>query len=175
MKILTLPQLHQTYEYDCGAKILQTVLAYYGIEIREEHLLKNAKTSKDGTLVKNMVSVFKKYGLKTDSREMNITDVKNYLNKKIPVVLLLQAWSERKNTDWKNDIKDGHYVVAIGYTKDRVIFEDPYSFHRTYLKYKELEDRWHDIDPNGKKYFHHGIAVFGKIPKFKSEKIIHMD
>lgn len=175
MKILTLPQLHQTYEYDCGAKILQAVLAYYGIEIREEHLLKQAKTTKDGTLVKNMVNTLKKYGLKTDSREMNINDVKNYLNNKIPVILLLQAWSEIKKTDWKKNWNDGHYVVAIGYTKDKIIFEDPYSFHRTYLKNNELEERWHDIDPNGKKYLNHGIAIFGTNPKFKADKIIHMD
>lgn len=175
MKIINLPQIRQTYGYDCGAKTIQAILVYYGIEIRGDHIMKFAQTTKEGTQIQSMIRVIKKYGLKTDSREMTITDVKNYLNKKIPVILVLQAWTKRKNIDWEKDWRDGHYVVAIGYTKDRIIFEDPSSFPRTYLSYNELEKRWHDVGQNGKKYIHHGIAIFGKNPEFIPGKIVHMD
>jgi len=40
MKILDFPELRQTFNYDCGAKALQSVLAYYGIDIREEEIIK---------------------------------------------------------------------------------------------------------------------------------------
>ncbi|MFA6161522.1 MAG: cysteine peptidase family C39 domain-containing protein [Patescibacteria group bacterium] len=174
MKSITLPQLRQTYGYDCGAKAIQTVLVYYGIELREDHILKTAGTTKNGTQIKGIIKVAEKNGLKTDSREMSIGDIKDYIDKKIPVILALQAWTAKKKVDWKKDWIDGHYVVAIGYTKDKILFEDPSSFERTYLKYNELEKRWHDMDIKGKKYDHHGIAVFGKKPKFDKDKLKHM-
>ncbi|MBU1445706.1 C39 family peptidase [Patescibacteria group bacterium] len=175
MEIITLPQLRQTYGYDCGAKALQAVLVYYGIEVREDNIIKTAKTTSKGTPIQGIITIAQKHGLKTESREMTIRDVKNYIKKKIPVILVLQAWTAKKKVDWEKDWTDGHYVVAIGYTKDKILFEDPSSFERDYLKYDELEKRWHDVDANGKKYFHHGIAIFGKKPKFNRDKVIHMD
>ncbi|MFH1187751.1 MAG: cysteine peptidase family C39 domain-containing protein [bacterium] len=175
MKTITLPQLRQTYEYDCGAKALQAVLVYYGIEIADSHILKDAKTSKKGTPVKGIIDAAKKYGLKTISAQMSIEDIKKYINKKIPVILVLQAWTQKNIVDWEKDWMDGHYVVAIGYAKNKILFDDPSSFKRTYLKYDELEKRWHDVDSKGKKYYHHGIAIFGKTPKFKRDELIHMD
>ncbi len=47
MKILDFPELVQTYDYDCGAKALQAVLAYYGIEKHEDVLMIAAKTNKE--------------------------------------------------------------------------------------------------------------------------------
>ena len=176
MKSIILPKLHQTYGYDCGAKALQSVLTYYGIEMREDFIIKDAKTSKKGTSIKGIIKVAEKYGLKTVSKEMSLKEIKKYINKKTPVILLLQAWAEKKVTNWEKDWADGHYVVAVGYTQDKVLFEDPSSFSLTYLKYNELEKRWHDIDSrNGKKYYHHGIAVFGKKPKYKKDKIVKMN
>jgi ABC-type bacteriocin/lantibiotic exporter with double-glycine peptidase domain len=83
MKAITLPQLRQTYSYDCGAKALQTVLVYYGIEVREDHLIKSAGTSKNGTSIQGIIKVANKYGLKTDSRQMTINDIKGYIKQKI--------------------------------------------------------------------------------------------
>ncbi len=175
MKIIVLPQLRQTYCYDCGANALQSVLVYYGIEVREDCLIKLTGTSKEGTSIKGIIKVAEKYGLKTESKQMTIDDIKWYIKKDVPVIIALQAWTEKEKVDWENDWVDGHWVVAIGYTKDKIIFEDPSSFVRVYLKYEELEKRWHDVDTNGKKYFHHGIAIFGKKPKFDRDKIVHME
>ena len=175
MNKIILPQLRQTYGYDCGAKALQSVLVYYGIEVREDHIIKSTGTSKDGTSIRGIINVANKHGLKTDSRQMTIKDLKEYLKKSIPIILVLQAWTEKKKVNWEIDWIDGHYVVAIGFTKDKILFEDPSSFERTYLKYDELEKRWHDVDTDGKKYFHHGIAIFGKKPQFNRDKVVHMD
>ncbi|PKM91510.1 hypothetical protein CVU82_02860 [Candidatus Falkowbacteria bacterium HGW-Falkowbacteria-1] len=175
MKNIGLPQLRQTYGYDCGAKALQAVLAYYGIEVREEYIIKRTKTSEDGTSIEGIVETVSAYGLKSTSREMSIKDIKDYLNKKIPVILALQAWTKKEDVDWETDWDDGHYVVAAGYTRNKIIFEDPFSFVRTYLTCDELEKRWHDVGVDGKKYFHHGIAIFGEKKKFKRDRLIHMD
>lgn len=175
MKTIILPQLRQTYNYDCGAKALQSVLTYYGIKLREDYIIKSTGTSKSGTTIKKLIKVAADNGLKTNSRQMTINDIKEYIKKDVPVILVLQAWTKKKKVDWENDWTDGHYVVAIGYTKDKIFFEDTSSFERTYLKYDELNKRWHDVDAGEKKYFHHGIAIFGKKPCFKREKIVHMD
>lgn len=172
MKKLNFPELRQTYEYDCGAKALQSVLVYYGIEISEENLLKTAGTNKiRGTTRKGMTRVLKKYGLKSDDKEMKIKELKTYINKKIPVIILLQAWDNVP--DYSKKYKDGHWAVAIGYDKNKIIFEDPYSFERTYLTEKELKERWHSKERK-MKIKNYGIAVYGKIPKYDSKKIIHM-
>ncbi len=175
-KIIHIPNLRQNYDYDCGVAAVQSVLAYYGIEERSDKIIKIAKTTeKDGTPIKGILGCFKKYGLKTASKKMTIDEVKKYIDKKILVILVLQAWTSKKNVNWEENWDDGHYAVAIGYTKNRIIFEDPSSFNHTYLNFKELEKRWHDTDKDGKKYLNHGIVILGKKPKFERDKIVHMD
>lgn len=174
MKIKNFPNFRQTYEYDCGAQALQSVLAYYGIDIRSEKIMKLAGTSKTGTPIKNIKKIAEKFGLKTKMSEMSILDVKKYIDKKIPVILLLQAWTEKKNIDWVNDWRNGHYAVAIGYDSKKIYFEDPSSIFRTFLTYSELEKRWHDKVSNNK-YINYGVAIYGKNPSYNPEKLIHMD
>ncbi|MCA9477665.1 MAG: C39 family peptidase [Nanoarchaeota archaeon] len=174
MMLLDFPELRQTFEWDCGAKALQATLTYYGIEVREELVIKYAKTnSKEGTSISDMLKVLKKYELDFEERSMSVENLKTYLDKKIPIIILLQAWNG-KSTEYSNDFHDGHWVVAIGYDKDRIIFEDPYSFQRTFLKKEELEKRWHGKEEE-KKILNYGIAVMGKKSSYSSDKIIHMD
>ncbi len=174
MKQLDFPQVRQTYGWDCGAKVLQAVLTYYGIEIREEFLIKYAKSnSKEGTSIPNMIHTLKKFKLKLDARKLTIKDLKDYIDRKIPIIILLQAWNSG-NMDYTNDFHDGHWVVAMGYDKNKILFEDPYSFERTFLKNKEFEERWHGKEGR-EKILNYGIAVFGKKQIYNSKKIIHMD
>jgi len=46
MKMLDFPNARQTFEYDCGAKAMHAVLAYYGVNANENEILKIAKTNK---------------------------------------------------------------------------------------------------------------------------------
>ncbi|MDO8505043.1 MAG: cysteine peptidase family C39 domain-containing protein [bacterium] len=174
MKIISLPQLLQTYEYDCGAQALQAVLIYYGINVKGGDVMKMVNTSKRGTLTKGITDAAKKYGLKSVVRKMSISDIRMYIDKKIPVLLQLQAWTGKKNVDWKDNWTDSHFVVAIGYAKNRIIFEDPYSINRVFLTTEELQARWHAKD-DGEKLLHYGIAIFGKKPNFQRDLIVHMD
>ena len=175
MKILDLPQLRQAYSYYCGPEATESILAYYGLEVREDLIMKLESTTKDGTKIKKIKEVICQYGLKIKSGKMSIQDLKRCIDQKIPVIIVLQAWTDQKDVDWKHNWSDGHYVVVVGYTKDKIIFQDSASFNHTYLKYHELTNRWHDIDVDGKKYLSFGIAVFGQKPKFKRHKLIHMD
>ena len=166
------PELRQTYSYDCGAKALQSVFAYYGIEdAREDQIMSISKTTETGTDPKSMVRTIEHYGLQHEAREMTADEIKEFINRGIPVIVPLQAWTETLNVDWKNDWEDGHYVVAIGYDDEKMLFEDPSSFQRTFLSYQELKERWHDVDVHGNKYLNFGIAVYGKEPPHRGEPI----
>jgi predicted double-glycine peptidase len=174
MKALKFPELRQTYNFDCGAMAALAVILYYGFDCREDMVMNIAKTTKRGTSIKGIVRVMEKFGLKYKAKRMTIGEIKRYIDKKIPVILALQAWTEQKRVDWEDDWFDGHYVVAIGYDRRRLFFEDPSSILRTYLSIKEMEKRWHDEDVDGKKYIHFGIAVFGKEGKQRRKRLVHM-
>lgn len=174
MKMIDFPEFRQTSEYDCGAMALASVLAYYGIDAPESNIIKIAKTvPRRGTPVAGFQKVADKFRLKCSVENMDIRRLKNFIDRSIPVTLRLQAWSG-KETDWKNCWSAGHYVVAIGYDKNHVYFEDPLSIFRTFLTFNELEKRWHDRDLiNGDVYKNLGIVVTGKRPT--KRKVIHMN
>ena len=104
---------------------------------------------------------------------MMTDELRKFVDKEIPVMVLLQAWSDEA-VNYITDFRDGHWVVVIGYDHDKLLFEDPYSFERTFLTTTELEERWHAKE-GGEKLIHHGIAVFGKDPAYDSEDVVHMD
>ena len=175
MKILNFPELRQTYNYDCGAKAAEAVLAYYNTDIREGEIMKLAGTTRAGTPIKGIVKVMHKHGLKCKVSKMTIDQVKKHIEMNRPVILVLQAWTNKEKVNWEKDWIDGHYVVAIGYDRKRIYFEDPSSVLRTYLSYKELTKRWHDVDTDGKRYINFGIVAYGKDHNYTLEKSLHMD
>lgn len=175
MKILDFPSIRQTYKWDCGANVVQSVLEYYGIDQREEDVIRIAGTDKTGTTIEGIEHAIKKFRLKYKTGPIDIEELQEYIRKKMPVIIPLQAWTRKQKVNWEKNWADGHYVVAIGYDRSRIIFEDPSSFNRTYLTYLELKRRWHDADVDGNRYINWGIAVYGKRPAYKSRTIKHMD
>lgn len=174
MKILDYPHATQTYEYDCGATVLQTIFTYYGSEIRKELIYKTAKTnSRKGTLLKGMMKALQHYKYDAQSQVMTIDDVIASIDRGHPVILLLHAW-ENKVEDYAKYRGIGHWVAAIGYDKSKIIFEDPYAFSRAYLTHSELMTRWHANE--GKTHLvNHGIVITNKKPAYKPDRIVHMD
>jgi ABC-type bacteriocin/lantibiotic exporter with double-glycine peptidase domain len=159
-KLLNFPPLRQVYQYDCGANAIQGVLDYYGIDVREGVILKMAGTTKSGTNIRGVKKVADYFGLKYKDGAMTISDLKKWIDKKIPVIIVLQAWTEQEKVNWAKDWKDGHYVTVIGYSKKRIYFSDPSCERETFLTYKELEKRWHDRDVRWKKVINWGMAVW---------------
>jgi uncharacterized protein len=173
MKILNFPEVTQSYEYDCGSTALQAVLTYYGKEEHGGKLIKLIKTSKRrGTKLLKILEALKKYDLKFDSKTMTIEELKNYIDQKIPIIILIQAW-RIKDIPYTNNYDNGHWVIVIGYDEEKIYFEDPYVFKRTFLTTSELEDRWHGKE--GNKIIKHGVAIYGKEPVYNPGEIIHMD
>lgn len=92
-------QLHigrQTFDFDCGPKALQTVMAYYGVETREDELIKALGTGQEGTPVSAMIALSEQYGFRVEAGEhWNLQEVKRFVDEGNPVIVLLQAWADR--------------------------------------------------------------------------------
>ena len=92
------------------------------------------------------------------------------------MIVLLQAWADRYMTieEWRTDYDNGHYAIVIGFAEGVLLFEDPASFRRTWLREREFLARWHDRDPDThEKYEHFGMVLLGKVPAKKA--VEHMD
>jgi ABC-type bacteriocin/lantibiotic exporter with double-glycine peptidase domain len=175
--VIDLPTGRQTFDFDCGAKALQIVMAYYGVDVREDELLQELQCDQHGTPLENMIYVAEKYGFQVAaSNGVSLDTVKQYLDAKHPVIVVVQAWAQRYMTleDWKVDYDDGHYVIVIGYDDRIIIFEDPASFRRTWMTEEEFLVRWHDIDPRTQQKFEHfAMVLLGKQPAGKA--LEHLD
>lgn len=168
----------QVYDYDCGVQALQTVLTYYGVEVDRDELMQTLGTTEEsGTPPKAMIAAAQHYGFEVKSgTQWSLNQVKQFVDAGTPVIVLLQAWADRYMTldDWRSDWNNGHYAIVIGFNKDVLLFEDPATIRRTWLREREFLARWHDIDvKTGEKYEHFGMVLLGKQPAKLS--LEHMD
>jgi len=101
-----------------------------------------------GSDPEHIIRAAKKYRLKIQEfRPMNIDQLKQFVSEGKPVMIMIQAWRDYASIKYKNDWCDGHWIVAIGYDKSGVYFEDPsLAAIRGFIKYSDLEIRWHDIE-----------------------------
>lgn len=148
------PLTRQSTSYNCGPAVIQSVLAYYGINYREDELAKAlGTTEKVGTSSSSIIGLFINLGLSVDARQMTIDDLRHAVDNKIPTILCIQAWPY---TEGK--LINDHYVVLVGYDKNIFTFEDPSLLGVLgYLTEDELLKRWNSSD-DGKCF---GIAVSG--------------
>jgi len=174
LKLIDFPYLRQSYTYSCGASVVQSMLFYYGDDEREKELMYDLGTDKKGTWIKNIVKFFRNRGFKVEHGEgYSSKDIKKFIDKKTPVIVALQAWPKKQKKNWEEGYSEGHYVTAVGYTDKGIIFSDPSSIYATFLAYDDLDKRWHDIEED-KKIEHYALIPYGKLPKYKKEKIIKM-
>ncbi len=170
--LIRVPRTRQATPYTCGVSALQSVLAYWGDEHREDDLSKACKSDKNkGTAYRRIAEYAQSRGFEVDIRkDMHLADLKELLDKKQPVICLIQAWPERQ-VNYATDWEDGHYVVAIGYDADKMYFMDPSSLgHYTYIPTPQFEQRWHDTDGKEKLY-NFGMVISKHAPTYDPEEI----
>jgi predicted double-glycine peptidase len=182
--LLDFPQTRQSREYTCGAAALQSILYYYGVEYREDKLVKLLKTSRiRGTNPVNIVKLCVKLGFEVEEKsQMEIEDIILCLKKGVPVLVVFQAWNYSKNdkkdkkktNKYVNSWVDGHYAVIIGVRKDELVFMDPAMLHRGHLKVDEFIRRWHDEDGDGVRYDRYGIIIHGTEKQYDSDVSIEI-
>lgn len=173
---LAVPDVRQATDYTCSASALQAVLAYYGVEQREDELARQlGATPEDGAPPEAIVRVALAHGLTAAKRDgMVIDDLAREIAAGNPVIVELQAWAGAPRASWIDAWDDGHYAIAIAVDGDRVVFEDPSVLgSRAVLTRRELEERWHDID-FGHRNVRTGIVFGGKRPAPRPPHV-HMD
>ena len=185
MKLIrNFPSCKQPGDNECGPVIMSAVLAYYGIDIRVNDLSDMMKTTlRTGTPIGGFKRAAKRFGLEIlHDGEMDLEGIIGWIDDKKPVIMAIQAWPscETGKKDLNHYWHAGHYVAAIGYGKDRIIFEDPVCAVRTYLSFEQVNKRWHDIDypTNGhtKKLDHYGLVLgHWHGPVYKPNIIVPMD
>lgn len=162
-KILDFPRIQQYRRGVCGQTCLSMILQYFNIKETVKELEENVETEKEreerdaGLSPESLVKVLSRFKIKsTIKKNPSLEEIKEAIDDDRPVIIELQAYYEGRdlNTSWE----DGHYIVAIGYTLDYLIFADPSSYYKTYLKFEELIPRWHDKEFDGKK--NERLAIF---------------
>jgi predicted double-glycine peptidase len=147
-RLISVPLCRQATDYTCGAAALQSVLGFYGEDIREGELAEKLKSnSKDGTAYHEIADFARSRGCSVQVKTgASLGDLKKWLNSRQPVICLIQAWPDRQ-VKYADDWEDGHYVVAVGYDAKNIYFMDPSTLgNYTYIPIPQFLERWHDKD-----------------------------
>lgn len=163
-KLLNLVDTRQSTSYSCGAGAMQSVMMYYGEEYMESELMAEMGTSPDhGTTPNAMANFAREAGYNVDVREgLTLGDLEKAVEDNIPVTVAIQAWraTSLEEQPWKDRWDDGHYVVVMGLDKNNVYVEDPSLLgSRGVIPRAEFEQRWHDVESDGRKYFALGLYI----------------
>lgn len=172
-KLMKLPICRQASDYTCGVACVRSLLRYtkYDFDIREYNLKIALKADEDnGTKWYNIANYLKAVRLddtnhkyfEVEKREhMTVEDLIKEIKKGHPVMCAIQAWNWDENEQYTMDLdyskewECGHWVIAIGYLRDNIIFMDPSTeANYTYIPKDKLVARWHDynVDENNKRY-----------------------
>ena len=170
---LDLKDVRQSKTYTCGPAIMQSILASYGIDSRENQLSKLMNTTKNGTNFSGFIKIAELFKIKYKYGVFTIKDIKTFIDSGFPIIMLVQAYSKNK-VDYSKTYEHGHYVAPIYYDDTKIYFEDPSEFKITFMTFDELESRWHGIGEYDKEEDHTGIVFFKKI-SIERNHIIHME
>lgn len=165
--MLQVPDVRQSTNYTCGAAALQSVLAYWGIEYREDRLVEKLGSTPDaGTPPQAIMKLSRELGLKAQLKEqLSLADLESYVKSGVPVIVACQAWRDEDSAEWSKEWQCGHYMVVIGIDPEKVYFEDPSLLgSRGYIGREEFLKRWHDVDGGGRRYERLGIVIEGARP-----------
>lgn len=171
-KLIEFPTSRQDNENSCGTSVVQSILAYYGIDERQDDLHKALAVKKDGTDYTKIIKKFQKHKLTVDAGTMNFDMIKEYIDNNYPVIILIQAYKDNKKKQYtQDDYDNGHYVVVIGYDDLHIVVEDPSLNNKLgYIPLEELDIRWHGIGRSKEeKLDHFGIAVVGDVKHIPNE------
>jgi len=152
-RLLPVPLISQARPWSCGAAALMAALVYFGVFDEAESVLDSDLhvNPEEGTTVVSIVSEARRFGLKAAAHtELTLDDLAREISRGAVVIAAIQAWPTDKIADWRTDWEDGHYVVVVGLSNDRVYVMDPsVRTGYAYLHRNEFLARWHDYDMDG--------------------------
>jgi len=177
-RLVPVPLISQSYPWTCGGAALMAALVYFGLFDETESRLdaELGATPEAGTSVRQIVAAARRFGLHADARtDLTLDDVNRELAAGAVVIAAIQAWPAAPVTDWRANWEDGHYVVVVGISEDRVYVMDPsVRTGYAYLTRAQFLDRWHDYDVEGGRrvvWNRLGIVLRGnpRLPRYPAE------
>jgi len=170
-RLLPVPLISQARPWSCGAASLMAALVYFGVFDQAESVLDAdlRVTPEDGTSVPSIVGEARRFGLKAEAHtELTLDELGRDVSRGAVVIVAIQAWPTDRIADWRTDWEDGHYVVVVGLSNDRVYVMDPsVRTGYAYLSRNDFLTRWHDYDFDGDRrvaWNRLGIIIEGGTP-----------
>ena len=149
-RLLPVPLVSQAAPWTCGPATLMAALIYFGLFDDAESRLDAdlGATPELGVAPQRLAAGARAFGLTAEVRTgMTLDDLADEVESGAIVIVALQAWPSRPNTDLAKSWEDGHYVVVVGLDDSRVYAMDPsVRTGYAYLSRDELLRRWHDYD-----------------------------
>lgn len=142
--MLSLPDLRQTTDWNCGPTSCFVVWSYFGMPRRQIH-----SSLIDGTDPRTLETALRVSGLPCLSGEMTIKDLAHFTKSRRPVIVLVRT---------RETPQTGHYCVVYGVQDRRVYIQCP-SEGPISETVRTFEKRWHDIERSGNRLERWGIAV----------------
>ncbi len=198
-KLIPVPLMRQGRDYTCGVACVQALLRYagYAFDVREDILLAPLGTTpEDGTPLSGIVDFLNQVTRSAEGgkearvmeaevrQNMTIAELTRRIDAGSPVICLIQAWwADAKGHveprhDYADEWESGHYVIAVGYDRERIYFMDPsLAGNYGYIPRRDLDARWHDVDVrqgNAVRYEHAGIVVTVLRPEYKADEYQHI-
>lgn len=140
----------QKEDYDCGPAALRAIVKLFGKNKTQDDMINMTDAGeRKGSHPEDLVRAARKLDMKAVAQKnMDLETLLSHIRNGRPVICAIQAWAEKGQAYQYDQLKHGHYVVAMGFspTKRIIYFEDP-SMHngkRGKLGFDEFMRRWHD-------------------------------
>ena len=163
---IDLPSLPQQRGHTCGPAALLSIAAHFGVtgELEWEHELAAAAGIGPAGADPHQLTVpaRARFGLEVEEHvPMSDAVLRACLDRRRPVLMMLQAWNDAPQPRYRRDWAHGHWVVAIGHDRAGTYFADPYLHaSRGFLAWGELDERWHDVGDRGVHVQRYGAAIW---------------
>ena len=149
--LIHMPITRQATNYTCGAAAVGSMIHWLNpqLDFSEDHLAAEMKSDNvHGTIIANIERYARRLGLVTDWRDgWTMDSLEQSIRAGIPVLVLIQAYRDSDEVDWRTDWDDGHFVIVNGIDQQNVYMMDPSQRgNYTYIPRAEFMDRWHDVD-----------------------------
>jgi predicted double-glycine peptidase len=152
--LIQVPIVQQSQGFSCGPAATLVVLRFWLVEsyaeVKESMLYGPLRTSDArGTEPEPMTELLIRAGLSARYAHGDVTlsELERAVDAREPPIVDLQAWRDN-GSPWRETWDAGHYVVMVGYDRERLFFVDPSRatpLGYAYLMRGELEERWHDL------------------------------
>jgi predicted double-glycine peptidase len=154
LNLVKVPVVTQRAGFSCGPAATLSLLRYWHpsdyASIEEGALYTPLETTDArGTEPEPIAALLRRSGLQAEYRygDVTVADLERAVDEREPPIVDLQAWTDHA-APYRETWDAGHYVVMVGYDRERLFFADPSTMSQNgyvFLPRSELDERWHDL------------------------------